>query len=64
MMCQDMKVACAVMRGIPKGVLVSGLAGSNMEKVAEEAGVDFWVVLYGDVKYDADGMLVVDRVKK
>ena len=64
MMCRDFEVACAVMKGIPKGVPVFGLAGTNMEKAAAEVGVDFWAEMYGDVKYSADGMLVIDRIKK
>ena len=64
MMCRDFEVAKAVMEGIPKGVPVFGLAGTNMEKAANELGVDFWAEMYGDVKYSADGMLVIDRIKK
>ena len=64
MMCRDFEIACAVMRGIPKGVPVFGLAGTNMEKAAQETGVEFRAEFYGDVKYNADGMLVIDRVKK
>ena len=64
MMCRDFAVAEAVMKGIPKGVPVFGLAGTQMEKAAKEMGVDFCAEFYGDVKYNADGMLVIDRVKK
>lgn len=64
MMCRDLDVATAVMKGIPKGVPVFGLAGTNMEKAAKELGVEFWAEMYGDVKYNADGMLVIDRIKK
>ena len=64
MMCQDFETACAVMRGIPKGVPVFGLAGTNMETAAKDVGVPFCAELYGDVKYGPDGMLVIDRVKK
>ncbi len=64
MMCRDFEVAAAVMKGIPKGIPVFGLAGTNMEKAAKEVGVEFWAELYGDVKYNADGMLVIDRIKK
>ena len=64
MMCRDFDVAAAVMKGIPKGVPVFGLAGTNMEKAAKEMGVEFCAEMYGDVKYSADGMLVIDRVKK
>ena len=64
MMCRDFEVACAVMRGIPTGVPIFGLAGTNMEKAAKELGVEFWAEMYGDVKYNADGMLVIDRIKK
>lgn len=64
MMCRDYEVAEAVMRGIPPGVPVFGLAGTQMEKAAQELGVEFWAEMYGDVKYSADGMLVIDRKKK
>ena len=64
MMCRDLDVATAVMKGIPKGVPVYGLAGTNMEKAANSLGVEFWHEMYGDVKYSADGMLIIDRIKK
>lgn len=64
MMCRDYDVAKAVMLGIPKGVPVFGLAGTNMEKAANDLGVEFWAELYADVKYSPDGMLVMDRKKK
>ncbi|KAL2006748.1 hypothetical protein VTN00DRAFT_9416 [Thermoascus crustaceus] len=64
MMCRDYEVAKAVMLGIPKGIPVFGLAGTNMEKAANDLGIEFWAELYGDVKYDSNGMLVIDRKKK
>jgi lactam utilization protein B len=64
MMCRDYEVAKAVMQGIPKGIPVFGLAGTNMEKAANDLGVPFWAEMYGDVKYSKDGMLVIDRKKK
>ena len=64
MMCRDYEVAKAVMSGIPKGIPVFGLAGTNMEKAANDLGLDFWAEMYGDVKYDQAGMLVIDRKKK
>jgi lactam utilization protein B len=64
MMCRDYEVAKAVMQGIPKGIPVFGLAGTNMEKAAIDLGVPFWAEMYGDVKYSKDGMLVIDRKKK
>ena len=64
MMCRDYEVAAAVIKGIPKGIPVFGLAGTNMEMAAIDLGVEFWAELYGDVKYNADGMLVIDRIKK
>lgn len=64
MMCRDYEVAKAVMQGIPKGIPVFGLAGTNMEKAAKDLGIPFWAELYGDVKYNSDGMLVIDRKKK
>lgn len=62
--CRDYTVARAVMSGIPTGVPVFGLAGTNMEKAANDLGLPFWAEFYGDVKYSSDGMLVIDRVKK
>lgn len=64
MMCRDYDVAKAVMEGIPKGIPVFGLAGTNMEKAANDLGIPFWAEMYGDVKYSKDGMLVIDRKKK
>ena len=64
MMCRDYETAKAVMQGIPKGVPVFGLAGTQMEKAANDLRVPFWAELYGDVKYSQDGMLVIDRKKK
>jgi lactam utilization protein B len=64
MMCRDYEVAKAVMLGIPKGVPVFGLAGTNMEKAANDLGIEFWAELYGDVKYSPQGSLVIDRKKK
>lgn len=49
---------------VPKGVKVFGLAGTIHEEVAREMGLDFVAELYGDVKYNADGTLVIDRTKK
>ncbi|GLA57754.1 hypothetical protein AtubIFM55763_004804 [Aspergillus tubingensis] len=64
MMCRDLEVARAVIRGIPPGVPVVGLGGTYMEQAAKELGVPFWAELFGDVKYGPDGMLVIDRKKK
>lgn len=64
MMCRDYEVSKAVMQGIPAGVPVFGLAGTQMERAAIDLGVEFWAELYGDVKYNAQGMLVIDRKKK
>ena len=64
MMCRDYDIARAVMEGIPKDIPVFGLAGTNMEKAANDLGLTFWAELYGDVKYSKDGMLVIDRKKK
>ncbi|OAA60289.1 lactam utilization protein LamB [Niveomyces insectorum RCEF 264] len=64
MMVRDLEVARAVWAGVPKGVAVFGLAGTNMETAAREAGLTFWAEYYGDVKYRADGTLIVDRKKK
>jgi lactam utilization protein B len=43
---------------------VFGLAGTNMEKAANDLGIPFWAEFYGDVKYTKDGMLVIDKKKK
>jgi lactam utilization protein B len=64
MMCRDYDVAKAVMQGIPEGIPVFGLAGTNMENAASDLGIPFWAEMYGDVKYSKDGMLVIDRKKK
>lgn len=64
MMCRDYEVAKAVMLGIPKGVPVFGLAGTEMERAAADLGMQFWAEMYGDVKYNANGHLVIDRRKK
>lgn len=64
MMCRDYEIAKAVMLGVPKDIPVFGLAGTNMEKAANDLGITFWAEMYGDVKYDASGMLVIDRKKK
>ena len=64
MMCRDYDIAKAVMLGIPKGIPVFGLAGTNMEKAANDLGIPFWAEMYGDVKYSKDGMLVIDKKKK
>lgn len=64
MMCRDYEIAKAVMLGIPEGVPVFGLAGTNMEKAANDLGIPFWAEFYGDVKYSSDGMLVIDKKKK
>ena len=64
MMVRDIEVARAVWAGVPKGMQVFGLAGSNMEVAAKEAGLVFWAEYYGDVNYRADGSLQIDRKKK
>lgn len=64
MMARDLEVARAVWAGVPKGMRVFGLAGTHMETAAQEAGLDFWAEYYGDVKYRADGTLIVDRKKQ
>lgn len=64
MMCRDYEVAKAVMLGIPSGTPIFGLAGTQMERAANDLGIEFRAELYGDVKYNAQGMLVIDRKKK
>lgn len=64
MMVRDIEVARAVWAGVPRGMRVFGLAGTNMETAAREAGLQFWAEYFGDVKYRADGTLIVDRKKQ
>lgn len=70
MMCRDIEVCRAVMAGIAKfsrpekPMKVFGLAGTFQEQVAKELGLEFVAEFYGDVKYRADGSLVIDRKKK
>lgn len=64
MMYRDAEVCRAVYAGVPKGVPVFGLAGTVHEQVAREMGLPFVAELYGDVKYNKDGTLVIDRKKK
>ncbi|KAJ9639896.1 hypothetical protein H2201_007325 [Coniosporium apollinis] len=64
MMYRDKETCRAVYEGVPKGVPVFGLAGTLHEEVAKELGLPFVAELYGDVKYNADRTLVIDRKKK
>lgn len=64
MMIRDIEVARSVWAGVPKGMLVFGLAGTHMETAAREAGLPFCAELFGDVKYKNDGSLLIDRKKK
>ena len=64
MMCRDYEVAKAVLLGIPKGVPTFGLVGTEIERAAQDLGIEMWAEMYGDVMYSADGMLVIDRKKK
>ncbi|KAL0259225.1 hypothetical protein SLS55_006730 [Diplodia seriata] len=64
MMCRDRETCRAVYEAVPQGVPVFGLAGTLQEVVAREMGVGFVAEVYGDVKWGADGRLVIDRVKK
>jgi lactam utilization protein B len=64
MMYRDKDVCRAVYEGVPKGTRVFGLAGTYHEEVAKELGLPFTAELYGDVKYNADKTLVIDRKKK
>lgn len=68
MMCRDAGVCRAVMAGYPgrdevPGLKVLGLAGTFHEAVARELGLEFVAELYGDVRYGADGGLVIERRK-
>jgi lactam utilization protein B len=64
MMYRDKEVCRAVYAGVPKGTTVFGLAGTLHEEVAKELGLPFVAELYGDVKYNSDNTLVIDRKKK
>ena len=64
MMYRDKEVCSAVYEGVPKGTPVFGLAGTVHEETAKELGLPFVAELYGDVKYDKEGKLVIDRKKK
>ncbi|KAI7087526.1 Lactam utilization protein [Hortaea werneckii] len=64
MMYRDREVCRAVYEGVPKGTPVFGLAGTFHEETAKEKGLPFVAELYGDVKYNADRTLVIDRKKK
>jgi len=61
---QDVEVCRAVYAAVPKGTPVFGLAGTVHEQVAGELGLPFFAEAYGDVKYNKDGTLVIDRKKK
>ncbi|KAL4962691.1 LamB/YcsF [Aspergillus stella-maris] len=64
MMVRDIEVCRAVWAAIPKGMKVFGLAGTHMETIAKEMGLEFWAEYFGDVNYREDGTLIVDRKKK
>lgn len=64
MMYRDKETCRAVYSAVPKGTTVFGLAGTIHEEVAKELGLPFVAELYGDVKYNADRTLVIDRKKK
>ena len=61
---QDVDVCRAVYAAVPKGTPVFGLAGTLHEQVAAELDLPFFAEAYGDVKYNKDGTLVIDRKKK
>ena len=64
MMYRDLECCRAVYAGVPKGVKIFGLAGTFHEQVAKELGLPFVAELYGDVKYNSDGTLKIDRKKE
>ncbi|KAK7607787.1 lactam utilization protein lamb [Phyllosticta paracitricarpa] len=64
MISRDAALCRAVYSAVPAGIPVFGLAGTAQEEVARELGLPFVAELYGDVKYRADGSLVIDRVKQ
>jgi lactam utilization protein B len=64
MMYRNKETCRAVYEGVPKGTRVFGLAGTFHEEVAKELGLLFTAELYGDVKYNSNGTLVIDRKKK
>lgn len=63
-MYRDKDVCRAVYEGVPKGIPVFGLAGTYHEEVAKEMGIPFVAELYGDVKYNKDRTLKIDRKKE
>lgn len=64
MCCRDLDIARAVMAGVPKGTPVIGLPGTAMEVAAKEAGLPFWAEFFADLKYNSQGMLVIERKKR
>jgi len=64
MMYRDKETCRAVYEGVPKGMRVFGLAGTLHEEVAKELALPFTAELFGDVKYNTDKTLVIDRKKK
>ncbi|KAL4939804.1 hypothetical protein BDV06DRAFT_224696 [Aspergillus oleicola] len=64
MMARDIEVCHAIWAAVPKGAKVFGLAGTHMESVAKEMGLEFWAEYFGDVNYREDRTLIVDRKKK
>ena len=64
MMYREKEICRAVYEAVPKGTPVFGLAGTYHEEVAKELGLPFVAELYGDVKYNKDRTLVIDRKKK
>jgi UPF0271 protein len=64
MMYRDKETCRAVYAGVPPGTTVFGLAGTIHEEVAKEMGLPFVAEIYGDVKYNKDKTLVIDRKKK
>jgi lactam utilization protein B len=66
MMYRDKEICRAVYDAVPKGkgIKVFGLAGTLHEEVAKEMGIEFVAELYGDVKYNKDNTLIIDRKKK
>ncbi|KAF2202992.1 LamB/YcsF [Delitschia confertaspora ATCC 74209] len=64
MMYRDKDTCRAVYSAVPVGTTVFGLAGTYHEEVAKEMGLPFVAEIYGDVKYNADATLVIDRKKK
>jgi UPF0271 protein len=53
----DAIAAAAAVFGVP----VMGMAGTEHERAARDAGLEFLAEYYADLEYDDDGMLIITR---